>query len=271
MTEGGGQEGPLTLQGATPPESVASADDRALLVASGLLDEAWYRVRARLSDGVDAAAHYLDRGWLQGFEPREEFEGEFLLPYYESCARTGPPVLTWLELSIMPGRRAPMNRADAEWLADRIRTSPFFDAKTYAQGLPGGLNPAIHYAVIGELLGRSPSRNFDPAFYLELHPDVADRGMSPLYHYIEYWPDRSPPAGPRHQQVGISAPARRPAANGAGPVTRGLAYWRTSARLESRPATGQLIQRRLRIDARRSTGGGIRRCLSSNRGTDGVG
>ena len=176
----------MTLHGAMPPEAVASADDRALLVASGLLDEAWYRLRARLSDGVDAAAHYLDRGWLQGFEPREEFEGKFLLPYYESCARTGPPVLTWLELSIMPGRRAPMNRADAEWLADRIRTSLFFDAKTYAQGLPGGLDPAIHYAVIGELLGRSPSRKFDPAFYLELHPKVADRGMSPLYHYIEY-------------------------------------------------------------------------------------
>ena len=163
-------ERPLTLQGATPSESVASADDRALLVASGLLDEAWYRVRASLSDGVDAAAHYLDQGWLQGLEPREGFEGEFLRPYYESCGRTGPPALTWLELSIMPGRRAPMNRADAEWLADRIRTSPFFDAETYAQGLPGGLDPAIHYAVIGELLGRSPSREFDPAFYLELSP-----------------------------------------------------------------------------------------------------
>ena len=165
-------ETPFTLQGATPSESVFSADDRALLITSGLLDEAWYRARASLSDGADAAAHYVDQGWLQGLEPREGFEGEFLRPYYESCGRTGPPALTWLELSIMPGRRAPMNRADAEWLADRIRTSPFFDAETYAQDLPGGLDPAMHYAVIGELLGRSPSQDFDPAFYVELHEDV---------------------------------------------------------------------------------------------------
>ncbi len=173
------------LQGATPSESVAPADDRALLVASGLLDEDWYRVRANLSDAADAAAHYLERGWLQGLEPREGFEGEFLRPYYESCDRTGAPALTWLELSIMPGRRAPMRRADAEWLADRVRTSPFFDAETYAHGLPGGLDPATHYAVIGELLGRSPSQKFDPAFYLELYPDVADHAMSPLCHYIQ--------------------------------------------------------------------------------------
>ena len=37
-------ETPFTLQGATSSESVLSADDRALLVTSGLLDEAWYRV-----------------------------------------------------------------------------------------------------------------------------------------------------------------------------------------------------------------------------------
>ena len=61
----------FTLQGATRSESVLSADDRALLVTSGLLDEAWYRARARLSDGADAAAHYVDQGWLQGLEPRE--------------------------------------------------------------------------------------------------------------------------------------------------------------------------------------------------------
>jgi len=157
-----------------------------MLVASGLLDETWYRARARLSEHADAAAHYVGQGWLQGLEPREGFEGAFLRPYYESCGRTGPPAITWLELSILPGRRAPTTRADAEWLAERIRTSPFFDAEMYAQGLPGGLDPAMHYAVIGELLGRCPSRKFDPAFYLEVHDDVAGHGMSPLYHYIEY-------------------------------------------------------------------------------------
>ena len=71
-------ETPFTLQGATPFVYVTSADDRALLVASGLLDEAWYRVGASFADRADAAAHYLDRGWLLGFEPRDV--GEFLRP-----------------------------------------------------------------------------------------------------------------------------------------------------------------------------------------------
>ena len=85
----------------------------------------------------------------------------------------------------LPGRRAPTNRTEAEALANRIRTSRFFDAETYAEGLSRGLDPAIHYAVIGELLGRSPSREFDPVFYLERYEDVARHALSPLDHYTE--------------------------------------------------------------------------------------
>ena len=80
------------------------------------MDQARYRLRAGLSDAVDPAEHYLAQGWLQGVDPREEFEGEFLRPYYEASDRRGPPAITWLELSVMPGRRAPMNRAEAELL-----------------------------------------------------------------------------------------------------------------------------------------------------------
>ena len=102
-----------------------------------------------------------------------------------------------------------MNRADAGWLASRIRTSPFFDAET-SQGLPGGLQSAMHSAVIGELLEPSPSQDFDPAFYVELHEDVARNGLSPLYHYMSMGAER-PPGASRHQQVGISASnVRRP-------------------------------------------------------------
>jgi glycosyltransferase involved in cell wall biosynthesis len=174
----------MTPHAATRSAPVVSAEDRELLITSGLLDEACYRVRAGLPDEVDAAAHYLEQGWLQGLDPRDGFEGEFLRPYYESSGQPGPPALTWLELSAMPGQRAPMNRAEAEGLANRIRTSPFFNAETYAQGLSPGLDPAMHYAVIGELLGRSPSREFDPVYYLERYEDVAYADISPLDHYI---------------------------------------------------------------------------------------
>jgi len=172
---------PVTLPAAALQ---ASADDRELLAASALFDEAGYRRRAGLSPDVDALAHYLDQGWLRGLQPRDDFDGEFLRPYYEAAGRSGPPALTWLELSVMPGRRAPMNRAEAEAIAHTIRISSLFDGEAYSRRLGGGLDPATHYAVIGELLGWIPSDKFDPAFYLERYVDIAQALMSPLDHYI---------------------------------------------------------------------------------------
>jgi len=166
------------------PGATRTADDRDLLTTSGLLDEAGYRNRAGLPETEDVASHYLDTGWARGLEPREGFEGQFLLPYYESAGRSGPPALTWLELSVMPGRRAPVNRVEAELLASSIRSSPLFDAAAYAKRLPADLDPAIHYVVVGELLGWQPSSQFDPAFYLDRYVDVAQHLMSPLGHFM---------------------------------------------------------------------------------------
>ena len=46
-------------------------EDRDLLAISGLLDDTRYRARLGLSDKVDAAAHYLEHGWLQGLDPSD--------------------------------------------------------------------------------------------------------------------------------------------------------------------------------------------------------
>ena len=186
----------------TMPQTMwaASAEDRDLLATSGLLDKEHYTILAGLSVGVNAVAHYLEQGWLQGLDPCGGFEGEFLRPYYEASGRRGPPALTWLELSVVAGRRAPMNRAEAEALANRIRTSQLFDTETYAQRLCGKLDPVMHYAVVGELLGWQPSQNFDPLFYLERYEDVSNNSLSPLHHYIDY--------GQREGRRAVSAASR---------------------------------------------------------------
>lgn len=176
----------MTLLNNPKSMPMTSAEDRDVLIVSGLLDEASYRVRAGLSSEVDAAGHYLEQGWRQGLDPRDEFKGEFLKPYYEASGYYGPPALTWIELSAMTSRRAPMNHAEAEWFAERIRTSPYFDASDYAVRLGDGLDPAMHYAVIGELLGLPPSRGFDPLFYSERYEDLTTCPISLLDHYVEH-------------------------------------------------------------------------------------
>jgi glycosyltransferase involved in cell wall biosynthesis len=169
---------------AGPPAAVCE-DDRALLVVSGLLDEVSYRARAGIPEETDAAMHYLEVGWLRGLDPREGFEGEFLRPFYETVGRRGPPVLVWLEFSAR-GDRAPSTRGEAEALAELVRRSECFDEDSYSRLLPEGMDPALHYVVVGEREGWRPSERFDPAFYLERYDDIAAAGEAPLAHY-ERW------------------------------------------------------------------------------------
>lgn len=182
------------------PAFAASLEDREILRASGLLDEAGYRAAAGLPADADAVAHYLEQGWWQAIEPREGFDGEFLRPYYEASGHYGPPALTWIELSAMPGRPAPRNQTEAQGFADWVRANPFFDAAGYSAQIGGNLDPAMHYALIGELLGLAPSPLFDPAFYMERYEDLAAHSLSPLQHYTE--------SGQRENRRGTSAASR---------------------------------------------------------------
>ncbi len=72
--------------------------------------------------------------------------------------------------------------------ADRIRTSPLFDASWYQEQNPdvvaSKIDPALHYVRYGAAEGRNPSSNFDGVWYLQKHADVAAGGLNPLLHFI---------------------------------------------------------------------------------------
>ena len=76
-------------------------------------------------------------------------------------------------------------------LAARLRLSPLFDAKFYLAALAGrgmalrGRDPAEHYLAEGEAARIPPSLLFDPGYYAERNPDVAQAGISPLHHYLD--------------------------------------------------------------------------------------
>jgi ubiquinone/menaquinone biosynthesis C-methylase UbiE/glycosyltransferase involved in cell wall biosynthesis len=77
----------------------------------------------------------------------------------------------------------------AHHFAALIRKSDLFDAAAYtaaAEASAQGLDPALHYVLMGERLGLKPSSAFDPAYYAELYPDVESWGGNRLGHYLHW-------------------------------------------------------------------------------------
>jgi hypothetical protein len=67
-----------------------------------------------------------------------------------------------------------------------------FDAEWYLRQNPDvaqkGLDPLGHYLHVGAKEGRAPHPLFDPKFYLKTYPDAAISGLPPLQHYLtEGW------------------------------------------------------------------------------------
>ncbi len=134
-----------------------------------------------LSRAVGAA-----RRWLPSFEMRNpSFDAAFLAPLYAAAGRSGDPLSVWRNLSSM-GAIPPTNREAAEAMAAAVRRSSLFDAQFYGARLPKGVDPALHYVVIGEILEWAPSELFDPQFYLARNPDVKAANVSPLMHFQEH-------------------------------------------------------------------------------------
>ena len=46
--------------------------------------------------------------------------------------------------------------------------------------------PEEHFLSLGYLEGKQPSEHFDGLSYLKAYPDVAERGVNPLVHYLKY-------------------------------------------------------------------------------------
>ena len=167
------------------PDSTAEevAANCRLLEASGLIDEQAYRAAARIDSTVSAAEHYLTVGWRDGIEPRPQFEGGFLAPYYRSLGFAGPPAITYLRLR-EHGWPVYATQTQAEAVARLIRASGWFDETSYAAAVGdlAELDPVLHYVIVGERAGIAPSDGFDPVYYGDRYPDVAR--LSRLAHYL---------------------------------------------------------------------------------------
>ncbi len=77
----------------------------------------------------------------------------------------------------------------ASHVANLVRTSAYFDARSYgaaAEAGAQGLDPALHYVLVGEGRGLKPSSSFDPVYYGERYPEVVAWGGNRLGHFLEW-------------------------------------------------------------------------------------
>lgn len=73
---------------------------------------------------------------------------------------------------------------------DALRASGLFDERWYLERYPDvaqrAVDPVEHYLRYGANEGRDPGPQFNTRWYLGANPDVAASGMNPLLHYVRF-------------------------------------------------------------------------------------
>jgi glycosyltransferase involved in cell wall biosynthesis len=92
---------------------------------------------------------------------------------------------------ILPGRRRKLRKKlRLKREAELISASGLFNPEWYLQAYPdvaeAGEDPLIHYLQYGVAERRNPNSLFDTDWYLRQYPDVAESGQNPLVHFVMY-------------------------------------------------------------------------------------
>ena len=93
----------------------------------------------------------------------------------------------WID-AVLAGAWLPDSSDALVGQAERILASGLFDGHAYRAltAISGDDRAAaMHYLMVGDALGIPPSSQFDPAYYAARYPDIAERHMVRLLHYID--------------------------------------------------------------------------------------
>ncbi len=178
----------------------ASEDDhlqaqRSVIAAH--FDEYFYRRKyPEIGLDVDALGHYTDIGWREGKDPSAEFSSTAYLQANAHVAvlDVNPlyhRLLTRAALDELAQRNAAKGvqqsgNADRGHVLETLRAD--FDAKYYLSNHPdvanAGADPLWHYANYGWREGRNPTALFWTDYYLNHNTDVRAQSINPYYHYL---------------------------------------------------------------------------------------
>ncbi len=180
--------------------------------------------------GEDPLNHYLERGWKEGRDPSPGFSTTHYLSAYHDVRVAGVnPLIHYVFYGRAEGRtphpgvqgRSPAGSARAIIVA-AIKDE--FDSAYYLETYPDvkekGLPPLEHYIETGWREGRNPSAHFDTAYYLKANPDVGIAEVNPLYHYVRY--GRQEGRRPKPERYRDEKPAAPPETGKADPAEAAL-------------------------------------------------
>ncbi len=145
------------------------------------------RMLRRLKAGAGVDERGPDTDGHVGVRPGRDFDEDFLEPYFRSAGFSDPPAVTAGRLR-EAGWPVYGTRAAAEAVAAMIRGSELFDAEEYTaqRGDVIGIDPLLHYVIVGERMGLMPSKRFDPTYYRQRYPDVGQAQVNALAHYVTW-------------------------------------------------------------------------------------
>lgn len=138
--------------------------------------------RARAVEKAERLQYHNGQLWLM-LETAEKLIAS-ISDRYNKAVREN--TVRWLKHKLkFAFRKLPVRRGRYRIIAD----SAFFDAEYYLEtnkDLAPTVDPVLHYIVYGANERRSPSRFFSERRYQEIHPDVAEAGLSAIEHYEKF-------------------------------------------------------------------------------------
>jgi hypothetical protein len=163
------------------------------------------------ASGENPLMHYLRKGWREGLEPHPLFAGAWYLAQQPEAARAGvAPLLHYVTDGARQGF-APHPLFDVAWwraqtgragtgepiadflragAAERLSPTRHFDPAYYVLQLGGSpevqANPLLHYLSVGSFDGAWPAEDFDETAYFAAHPEAADSGLTALDHWVRH-------------------------------------------------------------------------------------
>ncbi|MEN3793069.1 rhamnan synthesis F family protein [Fulvimarina sp. MAC3] len=189
--------------------------DSALILASGLFDEVYYR--RNYSEELQSSEraplrHYMEEGEARGFRPNPLFdpsdyvrrygdeipEGMGLLVHYlgvgQDIDHIPHPLFSpdfYRHQLAARGLTTAQPLPHYLFIGRHIGLAPhaLFDPDYYEQQtgpFDWNMSPVEHYLSDGVHRGLDPHPLFDTTFYCERNPDVVSVGINPLAHYINY-------------------------------------------------------------------------------------